>query len=152
MCPKDWRIPGEVVKVIHNDSHKQVEHEEATEKDKGNKEWVGNAWSTFLVWIQQFSIGSVSFECSRITFSPCFTSQHDIGPSLPSCTPGLKSAFSNKMLWEWEVFHVHWSVRLSGKNKTVTIIRRTESRCCSFPPYGHVWINMSDFNFIIDIS
>ena len=33
--------PGEVVEVVHDHSHKEVEHEEAAEEDEGDKVGVG---------------------------------------------------------------------------------------------------------------
>ena len=37
MRPQYWGVPGEVVKVVHDDSDEQVEHEEAAEEDEGDK-------------------------------------------------------------------------------------------------------------------
>ena len=33
--------PGEVVEVVHDHSHKEVEHEEATEEDEGDEVGIG---------------------------------------------------------------------------------------------------------------
>ena len=33
--------PGEVVEIVHDHSHKEVEHEEAAEEDEGDKVGVG---------------------------------------------------------------------------------------------------------------
>ena len=46
-------LPGEVVKVVHDDSNEEIEHEEGAEEDKGDKEDVGDVGATFLVWIQE---------------------------------------------------------------------------------------------------
>ena len=40
MRSKNGRISCEVVKVIHDDSNKQVEHDERAEEDKGYKVYV----------------------------------------------------------------------------------------------------------------
>jgi len=37
MGPQNGRISGKVIKVIHDNSHKQVKHEEGAKEDKGDK-------------------------------------------------------------------------------------------------------------------
>ena len=37
---KDGGVPREVVKVVHDDSHEEIEHQKATEKNEGYKEGV----------------------------------------------------------------------------------------------------------------
>ena len=38
---QDGTVSGEVVEVVHDDGHEQVEHEEAAEEDEGDEEGVG---------------------------------------------------------------------------------------------------------------
>ena len=37
MRPKDGGVPRQVVKVVHDDSHEEVEHDEGAEEDEGDK-------------------------------------------------------------------------------------------------------------------
>ena len=49
MSTKNRAVSGEIIKIIHDDSHKQVEHEKAAEEDKGDKEEVSDVAATHLV-------------------------------------------------------------------------------------------------------
>ena len=60
MSAENRAVSGEIVKIIHDDSNKQVEHKEAAEEDKGDEEHVGQVGSTRLVRVQQLSRGHVS--------------------------------------------------------------------------------------------
>ena len=40
MSSQDGGVSGEVVEVVHDDSHEQVEHQEAAEEDEGDKEGI----------------------------------------------------------------------------------------------------------------
>ena len=33
-------VPGQVVEVVHNDGHEEVEHDEAAEEDEGDEEGI----------------------------------------------------------------------------------------------------------------
>ena len=55
MSPKDGAVPGEIVKVVHDDSHEQVEHEEAAEEDKSDEEKVGDVAATGLSRLQKLA-------------------------------------------------------------------------------------------------
>ena len=48
MSAEDGGVPGQVIKVVHDDGHEQVEHEEAAEEDEGDKEHVGQLVSAQL--------------------------------------------------------------------------------------------------------
>ena len=82
MSSQDGGVSGEVVEVVHDDSHEQVEHQEAAEEDKGDKEEVGDVAAAHLVWLQQLPRGGVPLDSSGITDLPCSTSQHDVRPGL----------------------------------------------------------------------
>ena len=86
MSSQDGGVSGEVVEVVHDDSHEQVEHQEAAEEDKGDKEEVGDVAAAHLVWLQQLPRGGVPLDSSGITDLPCSTSQHDVRPGLTSST------------------------------------------------------------------
>ena len=87
MSPKDGAVPGEIVKVVHDDSHKQVEHEEAAEEDKGDKEEVGDVAATGLIRVQKFSRCSIPLHRPWITYLSSSTGQHDVWPGLSCGAP-----------------------------------------------------------------
>ena len=37
-----WGVSGEIVKVVHDDSHEQVQHDEGAEEDEGDEVDVGH--------------------------------------------------------------------------------------------------------------
>lgn len=61
MWPKDRWVSGEVVKVVHDDGNKEVQHNEGTQEDEGDKVDVGQRWATILVGINQITSGLVKF-------------------------------------------------------------------------------------------
>ena len=67
MSSQNGRVSGEVIKVVHDDSNKQVEHEEAAEEHEGDKEEVGDVTATLLVRLQEFSRCHVPLDGSWIT-------------------------------------------------------------------------------------
>ena len=52
---QDRGVPGEVVKVVHDDGHKQVEHDETAEEDEGDKVDVGHVGAARLLRVQQLT-------------------------------------------------------------------------------------------------
>ena len=89
MGSKDGAVPGEIVKVVHDNGYEQVEHEEAAEEDKGDKEEVCNVAATGLIWFQKFSSGSIPLHCSWITNLASTTGKHNVGPCFSSGTPAI---------------------------------------------------------------
>ena len=87
MSPKDGAVPGEIVKVVHDDSHKQVEHEKAAEEDKGDKEEVGDVAAAGLVRLEELEGGCVPLESPGVAGLAGTTGQHDVGPGLACRTP-----------------------------------------------------------------
>ena len=55
MRPQNGAVSGKVVKIIHNDSHKQVEHDKGTQKDERNEVHVGYIGTTSLIWHENFT-------------------------------------------------------------------------------------------------
>ena len=55
--PEDGAISGQIVKVVHDNRNKQVNHDEATEEDKANKVEIGCIAATTLIWVEQLSGG-----------------------------------------------------------------------------------------------
>ena len=43
--------PSQVVKVVHDDSNEEVDHDEGAEEDEGDKVDVGDVGATALVWV-----------------------------------------------------------------------------------------------------
>ena len=41
MSTKDRGITGQIIKVVHDNSHEKIEHKEGAEKNKGDKVSVG---------------------------------------------------------------------------------------------------------------
>ena len=60
--------PGEIVKVVHDDGHKEIEHEEAAEEDEGDEEGEGDVGAAGLVRLQQLPyIGAHNSYCIAYT-------------------------------------------------------------------------------------
>ena len=60
--------PGEVVKVVHDDGNKEVQHDECAKEDEGDKVDVGAIGPASLFRIQQSSRCVVSFISSFVTW------------------------------------------------------------------------------------
>ena len=59
---KDGRISGEVVKVVHDDSDEQVQHEEGAQEDETYEVGVGEVGAASFLPVYSFSGGFVEFE------------------------------------------------------------------------------------------
>ena len=86
MRTKDGRVSCEVVKVVHDDSNKQVDHDEAAEEDEADKVEICCVAATSLVWVEKFASCLISMIGLLITRSASLTSQHDVRPGLSSGT------------------------------------------------------------------
>ena len=84
---KDGGVPRKVVKIIHDDSHEEIEHEEAAQEDKGDEEEVGDVAATHLARLQQLARGLVPLDRPRVTNLARPARQHDVGPRLPGRAP-----------------------------------------------------------------
>ncbi len=51
----EQRSPGEIVEVVHDDGHEEIEHEEAAEEDEGDEEGEGDVGAAGLVRLQQLA-------------------------------------------------------------------------------------------------
>ena len=83
---EDGGVPGQVVEVVHDDGHEQVEHDEAAEEDEGDEVDVGDIRATGLVRIYQ-EASLVPLVSSLVTGPAGQTVQHDVGPGLPRGAP-----------------------------------------------------------------
>ena len=84
---KDGGVPREVVKVVHDDSHEEIEHEEAAQEDKGDEEEVGDVAAAHLARLQELARGLVPLDRPRVTNLSRPARQHDVGPRLPGRAP-----------------------------------------------------------------
>ena len=80
--PEDGAVPGQVIKVVHDDGHEQVQHEEAAEEDKGDKEEVSDVAAAGLVRLEELEGGGVPLESPGVAGLPGTAGQHDVGPGL----------------------------------------------------------------------
>ena len=55
MSAKDGAVTSQIIEVIHDDCHEQVEHEEAAEEDKSDEEKVGDVAATGLSRLQKLA-------------------------------------------------------------------------------------------------
>jgi hypothetical protein len=53
--------PSEIVKVVHDDGHEEIEHEKAAEEDEGDEEGEGDVGAAGLVRLQQLACTKVVF-------------------------------------------------------------------------------------------
>ena len=96
---QDRTVSGEVIKVVHDDGHEQVEHEEAAEEDEGDKEEVGDVAAAGLARFQELPSGAVLLDGPGITFLPGSACQHDVGPGLTRRTSEAESYVLLLMSW-----------------------------------------------------
>ena len=83
---KDGGVSGQVVEVIHDDSHEEIDHDETAEEDEGDKVEVGGVAATGLVWVEKFAGGLIPAVALLIAGSAPLAGQHDVWPSLSSGT------------------------------------------------------------------
>ena len=69
MGPEDGGVPREVVKVVHDDGHKQVQHDEGAEEDEGHKVDVRHVTATSLIRVEEKPRGLVPLVSSLVTRS-----------------------------------------------------------------------------------
>ena len=82
------KAPGEVIKVVHNDGDKQIEHDEGAEEDEGHKVDVGSIGAAGLVWVDEEPGGIVPLICPVVTGPARQPGKHDVRPGLARGTPG----------------------------------------------------------------
>ena len=87
VSPEDGAVPGQVVEVVHDNSHEQVQHEEAAEEDEGDEEEVGDVAAAGLVRLEELEGGCVPLESPGVAGLAGTTGQHDVGPGLACRTP-----------------------------------------------------------------
>ena len=70
MRAEDGGVPCEVVEVVHDDGHKQVQHDEGAEEDEGHEVDVRDVRAAGLVRVEEAARGLVALVGSLITRSP----------------------------------------------------------------------------------
>ena len=70
MRAEDGGVPREVVEVVHDDGHKQVQHDEGAEEDEGHEVDVRDVRAAGLVRVEEAARGLVALVGSLITRSP----------------------------------------------------------------------------------
>lgn len=93
---EDGGVPREVIKVVHDDRHEQIEHEEATQEDKRDEEEVGDVAAAHLAGLEELARGLIPLDRPRVTDLASPTRQHNVGPRLPCSTPGHKNLGSHE--------------------------------------------------------
>ena len=53
MRPENGRVPGQVVEVVHDDGHEEVEHDERAQEDEGDEVDVRQGRAAVLARVQQ---------------------------------------------------------------------------------------------------
>ena len=87
---QDGGVPGQVVEVVHDDGHEQVEHDEAAEEDEGDEVYIGYIRATGLVRVYQ-EASLVPLVSSLVAGPPRESVQHDVRPGLSGGTPVQES-------------------------------------------------------------
>jgi hypothetical protein len=82
MGAQDGRVPREVVKVVHDDGDKQVEHEKGAEKDEGNKVEVGDDGAALLLGVEHPTVGGVVLVSGGVALGAGLAGKHNVRPSL----------------------------------------------------------------------
>ena len=96
VSPQDGAVSRQVVKVVHDDGHEQVEHEEAAEEDEGDKEEVSDVAAAGLARIEELPCGGVPLEGPGVAGLASTTRQHDVGPRLSCGAPATPQALSTQ--------------------------------------------------------
>ena len=93
---QDGRVSGQVVEVVHDDGHEQVEHQEGAEEDEGDEVGVGEGGAAGLEGVDDLPGRLVELEGPRVANPPGLASQHDAWPGFSSGTPGIVSFIIRK--------------------------------------------------------
>ena len=82
MGSQDRRVPGQVVKAVHDDGHHNVEHNEATQKDETDEIEVGNIGATGFLGVHYFPGGFIELEGFGVALAAADARHHNVGPRL----------------------------------------------------------------------
>ena len=94
---QDGGVPCEVVKVVHDNRHKQVDHNEAAEEYEGDEVEISGVAAAGLVWVEEPAGGLVPGVALLVARPPALAGQHDVRPGLASRTSEL-SGLENSSL------------------------------------------------------
>lgn len=87
MCAQNWWVSGQVVEVVHDDSHEQVKHKERAEEDEGDKISVGHCWPASFLWVKDPVGCLIVLVGHGVAWPALLAGQHDAGPRLACGTP-----------------------------------------------------------------
>jgi hypothetical protein len=79
---QDGGVARQIVEAVHDDSHHDVEHNEAAEKNEGDKVEVGDVGAARFFWVVFETGGDVVIEGLLVTDPTANAGHHDVGPSL----------------------------------------------------------------------
>ena len=90
---EDGGVAGEVVEVVHDDGHEEVDHDEAAEEDEADEVEVGGVAAAALLGVEQLARGVVARVALLVARPPALARQHDVRPRLarraPASRPGI---------------------------------------------------------------
>ena len=87
MRAEDGGVPGQVIEVVHDNRHKQVDHYEAAEEYEGDEVEIGGVTATCLVRVEKSARGLVPAVALLVTRPAALAGQHDVWPGLASGAP-----------------------------------------------------------------
>ena len=80
MCPQNGAVPGQVIKVVHDDGHKEIEHEEGAEEDECDEVGVGEGGTAHFGLVLAGRL--VEGEGPGVARTTLLTGKHDARPRL----------------------------------------------------------------------
>ena len=91
---KDGGVSGQVVEVIHDDGHEEIDHDEAAEEDEADEVEVGGVAAAALLGVEQLARGVVARVALLVARPPALARQHDVRPRLARGAPaGVTSCY-----------------------------------------------------------
>ena len=90
MGAEDGGVPGEVVEVVHDDGHEEVDHDEAAEEDEADEVEVGGVAAAALLGVEQLAGGVVARVALLVARPPALARQHDVRPRLARRAPAAR--------------------------------------------------------------
>ena len=102
---QDGGISREVVKVVHDDSDEEIEHEEGAEEDEGDEVGVGERRAAGLLGVQDLASGLVVLVGQLVALATRLAGQHDARPSLSRGAAEIVDV-SVFLVWSMEIWFI----------------------------------------------
>ena len=96
---QDGRVSSQVVEVVHDDGHEQVEHQKRAEEDERDEVGVGEGRAAGLEGVDNFAGRLVVLERPRVAHAARFAGQHDARPRLSGGTPEIIFVLKIWIFW-----------------------------------------------------